>query len=343
MKKIVQLTAMFLALAAPGAIANVQGEEVSATPVLAGLLNPTGVAVQPGTGHVFIADSGALRVLRVDPANAASAQSAIKGFPKDIYGKGPMYDIGPLGLLFTDKSTLVVGDGGQPDGSELVRVYSLPADGKVITADDQKQKLGPIAAGAESGKGEGNFYAIASTGKAIYVTCNGDDTKGWIAKADITKDGFGELKPFIATKVATSVDAPVGITTDKKGQLVVGQMGEINVPTDSLLTIYDSASSKLVANGTTGLYDIAGLAYSPKTGKLYAVDYAWMDSTKGGLYRLDVTQDGEKLTVKTELISKLDKPTALSFSDSGTLFVTQIGTSKSEGERPGSLVKFDGL
>lgn len=319
-----------------------QAQDVSTATVLGGLLNPCGVAIQPGTGHVFVSDSGALRVLDVDPANPTKHHSAIKAFPKDIYGKGPMYDIGPLGLLFLDQKTLVVGDGGQVDGSELVRVYSLPPGGTTLTADDMKAKLGPIGPGDASLKGEGNFYALASNGKSIFVTSNGDDTKGWVLKADVSSTGLGKLTPFIATKVATSVDAPVGIAINKEGQIVIGQMGEINVPGDSLLTIYDAATGKLVANGTTGLFDIASLAYHPKTGTLYAVDYGWMDNSKGGVYRLDVTTSGDKLTVKATLNVKLDKPTSMAFAADGTLYVATIGTAKGD-ERPGTLVKVTGL
>lgn len=323
-----------------------QAQEAPVTTVLSGLLNPSGVAVQPDTGHVFVSDSGALRVLDIDPADPNKHYSAIKGFPKDIYGKGPMYDIGPLGLLFLNKNTLVVGGGDLPDAQELVRVYSL-SPGNSLAADAIKQKIGPIGPGEASLKGEGNFYALASNGKSIFITSNGDDTKGWVLKTDIQGGGdgpnpLGPLTPYIATKVATNVDAPVGITMNKAGQIVVGQMGEVNVPGDSLITLYDAGTGKMIANGATGLYDIASLAYSPKSGKLYAADFGWMDNSKGGVYRIDVKQDGDKLTFKTELVAKLDKPSALAFGADGALYVTQFGTAKDGNERPGSLVKIGG-
>ena len=40
--------------------------------------------------------------------------------------------------------------------------------------------------------GEGNLYALALTPTALYVTCNGDDTKGWVAKADLNGTKFGK-------------------------------------------------------------------------------------------------------------------------------------------------------
>ena len=63
--------------------------------VLEGLHNPSGLAVQPKTGHVFVSDSGAGKVVRIVDGKA---EDVITEFPSDVYGKGPKYNIGPLGL-----------------------------------------------------------------------------------------------------------------------------------------------------------------------------------------------------------------------------------------------------
>ena len=329
------------ALAAGLALASAQARaEVKVKPVISGLNNPAGVAVQPGTGHVFVSNSGALEVVRFDPKSGKS-EPVITEFPKDVYGKGPKYDIGPLGLAFLDKDTLVVGGGGQVDGSEVVQFYQVVAPGKKTSAAKTKFQVGPIGPGDDSQKGEGNFYALAVGKDAIYITSNGDDTKGWVAKIDIAGGKPGKLTPFIKTKVATNVDAPVGIAIDSHGSIVVGQMGEINVPKDSLLTYYD-AHGEMKLNAKTDLFDIAALAYSP-SGKLYAIDFAWMDAAQGGLYRLDTKVDGDKLEVKAEKVVSLDKATALAFTPDGKLYVTVFGTAK-EGakEAPGQLLLLEG-
>jgi len=305
--------------------------------VLSGLNNPCGIAVQPGTGHVFVSDSGALRVVKFDPAGPGKALDVITGFPRDVYGKGPMYDIGPLGLAFLDQNTLVVGGGGQIDGKELLRVYDV-SSGNVLKAADMKHSLGPIGPGDESIKGEGNFYGVAVTKTAIYVTSNGDDTKGWLARAVIKGGTPAGYAPFIATKVATNVDAPVGITVNKRGLLVVGQMGEINVPKDSLLTYYNPKNKKLLSKYETGLYDIAALAYSA-SGRLYAVDFAWMATDQGGVFRLD--RDGDD-GVKAVKIAGLDKATAIASDGKGALYVTVFGTAKEGQKTPGTVVKITG-
>ena len=58
-----------------GVIANCQ--DATFEVVLEGLNNPTSVAVQPGTGVVFIADSGAQRIIRVVDG---LAEEVITGF-----------------------------------------------------------------------------------------------------------------------------------------------------------------------------------------------------------------------------------------------------------------------
>lgn len=326
-----------------------RAEDLKPTPVLTGLLNPCGLTMQPGSDHLIVADSGAGRIFGFSVTDW-HADKMITGFGTDKYGKGPIYDIGPLGLTFVGKR-LVVGGGNQVDGKELVYFFDLPPHGKTIEAKDAKYTAGPIPIGAkESPKGEGNFYGVVYTNDAIYVTSNGDDTKGWVLKADIGKDGKpGELKPFIATKEKVNVDAPVAITLNKQGQLVIGQMGEVNVAGDSLLTVYDAKSGELITSAKTGLSDIAGLAYGPKSGKLYAVDFSWADPKNGGLFRLDVTGAGKDATVKAEKLCSLDKPAALCFGSDGALYVAEFGTedpSKKDAKgnvmRPGRVVKIEG-
>src|SRR6267378_1585311 len=172
----------FTALASLGLAAF--AEDAKVEDVVGGLSNPCGVAVQPGTNQVFLTDSANGRVCRVVNGKL---QDVITGSPKDTFGKGPFYDIGPLGLIFTtDGKSLIVGDGGYKDGEECVRVYTVPEAGKppLNYEKDASQKLGPLPA-AEGVLAEGNLYALALTPTALYVTCNGDDTKGWVAKADI--------------------------------------------------------------------------------------------------------------------------------------------------------------
>lgn len=329
-----------ITVAAVISVVSAVGLVVAADPqvsvVLNGLYNPCGLAIQPETGDLFVSDSGSLRVIRV--GRDGKAHDVITGFTKDIYGKGPMYDIGPLGLLFLSRQILVVGDGGKPDGEELLRIYRLPDDGSVLNADQHIKafNLPPT----ENGPGEGNFYGLAFCNQSIFVTSNGDDTKGWIARCAVKDNDYGPYERAIATKEAVNVDAPVAITVDSRGNLVVGQMGEINVPNDSLLTFYNAKTGQLLANYPTGLHDITALAYHPKTGRLYATDFAWLDVAQGGLFELVAERKEGQTKVVARKIVPLMKPTAMAFDSDGNLYVTVIGDAK-EGQDPkvGQLLK----
>ncbi|MFO1066865.1 MAG: hypothetical protein U0892_23670 [Pirellulales bacterium] len=295
--------------------------------IVEGLDNPAGLAIQPETGVVFVSESGASRVVKIVDGKA---EPVVTDFPVDVYGKGPKYNIGPLGLLFINQNTLVVGGGDLPDGEEQLRVFDLKDLKEPLKAD--KSKLSKTLAAEGDIKGEGNFYALAATPDAIYVTCNGDDTKGWVSKATIKDGEITGYERYLATKEATEIDAPVGITISPRGELVVGQMGEITVPNDGLITFYDAASKEMLLNLKTNLHDITALAYSPR-GQLYALDFAWADTKQGGLFQ--ILADGDK-GVKTKKIKELDKPTAMAFDAEGALYITVIGE-----EKKGKLLKIE--
>jgi len=306
--------------------------------VLEGLINPAGVAVQPETGMVFVSDSGEGKIIRVVDGKA---QDVITGSPKDVYGKGPKYEIGPLGIAFFDKNTLIVGDGGFVDGKEFVRVFTVPEAGKKLDYDnDAKTKAGPLEATADL-KPEGNFYGLAVSKSAVYVTSNGDDTKGWVLRMMVEGTKFGKLERWLATKEAVDVDAPVGITLSPRGEIVVGQMGEVNKPNDSLLTFYSASTGKKLLNLETKLFDITALAYHPKTGLLYATDFAWMEPKEAGLFRIDRGAKEGDAPIKVTKIVSLEKPTAMAFAPDGTLYVTTIGAPGEEetAAKTGKLVK----
>ncbi|MDA0282116.1 MAG: hypothetical protein O3B13_23830 [Planctomycetota bacterium] len=331
-----------LAIAAAMSV-SAQAADPKSEVVADGLDNPSGVAVQPGTGHVFIASHAGVH--RLDP-KTGKLTAEVTGYPDptDIYGKGPKYAIGPLGLSFLDQNTLVVGGGSRIDGEELVRIFTVGNEAAAAPQreDAAARTLGPIPASDQSVKGEGNFYGVVATAEGIFVTCNGDDTKGWVAKATVKDGKVGKLKLTIATKEATEVDAPGPIAVTKSGKgVMVGQIGEVTVPGDSLITIY-SAAGKMQKNLTIGLNDIAGIAWSP-AGKLFATDFSWVDATQGGLFSVSLGMKDAKAATTKKLLS-LDKPTGIAFDAEGNAYIAVFGTVSEGSDKPaGQILKVSGL
>src|SRR5690606_21460732 len=99
--------------------------------------------------------------------------------------------------------------GSLKDGEEVVRVYTIadtPAETS-IPFDKATQTLGPIPEGTETAlgepttKGEGNFFDVATGPNGVFISSNGDDTKGWVLTIDVTDGKLGDkLVPTIATK-----------------------------------------------------------------------------------------------------------------------------------------------
>src|SRR5690606_19364298 len=67
---------------------------VTVKTLVTNLESPSGIAIQEGTGHVFVASR--YGVYRYD-AKGKTVDLEIAGYPTDVYGKGPKYNIGPLG------------------------------------------------------------------------------------------------------------------------------------------------------------------------------------------------------------------------------------------------------
>ncbi|MCZ6795608.1 MAG: hypothetical protein O7J95_18545, partial [Planctomycetota bacterium] len=316
-------------------------EKVTAPSLAEGLDNPCGVAVQPETGHVFVSTKE--RIIRVVPGNPPTVSDEITDFPTARYRPVP-FQFGPLGLAFLGKDILVVGDGSLPDGEDLVRFYKVGSKarprGKALTVADMMYSSGPIPRGEDSNSGEGNFYGIAVTRSTIFVTCNGDDTKGWISKIELGGGKPGPLTPFIKSKVETERDAPTGAVITPDGELLVTQLGELTRSRNSLLTFYDPSTGTLKRKLETGLRDLIAVAYSPKTGKLYGLDFSYRLLDDGKLCRLVI--DGDE--VRTEKILSLYGPTAMAFAPDGTLYVAIIDEAKEGDEKkPGKLLGIKGL
>ncbi|MBL9161545.1 MAG: hypothetical protein JNL18_02265 [Planctomycetaceae bacterium] len=339
------------ATAPPYAESTDESDQYNVETLLTGLDNPCAIVLRPGSAsgapyELYISESGAGQILRLKSDDLKAPTPIVTGFPVDSYGDAqkdePEYRIGPLGLLFLTPTKLAVGGAGLPLGEDLVVVFSLPADGSAIKYDQLDYAVGPILKGPQSSSGEGNFYGLAKTDDALFVTSNGDDDQAWILKADLKANKLADLQPFIATKPLLGTTGPTAVTVNPKEQshyLVVSQMSGFKKDRDSLLTFYSPKTGKVALNQQTGLYDVAGLAYSA-TDLLYAVDVVRADATLGGVYRLDAAEVDGRQTTRAVKIAAAERPTALTFAPDGAMYVTALGPRQApDGEPTGVLLK----
>lgn len=315
------MRAFFIAAALLAAVSPALAE-VKVETVVDGLKNPCGVAIQPETGHVFVSDSGALRTVRVVDGKI---EEVVTAFSKDTYEADPKLEIGPLGLTFLDKETLVVGGGGKRAGEDELLIYKLPSAGEKPQLADAAKFRFQIAAG-ENVVGEGNFFGVAATKSAIFVVSEGESAKGWICKADVNGTKVENFRRFIATKEATGIGTPSAVTISPRGDVIVGQRGQSSTPKDSQLSFFSARDGALLASYAIGLDDIRALAYSPK-GQLYALDGMWSEPDSGGLYQLIAVRGVGEPRVRAKKIAELDRPSAMAFGIDGTLYITLIGDS----------------
>ena len=137
---------------------------------------------------------------------------------------------------------------------------------------DAMATLGPIKSGKDTLKGEGTFYGVAVGADAIWVTCQGDDSKGWVAKAEI-KDAtsselkLGELKPLIQTKTVTETAIPTGdhLHSRRQGTRRRARWATpIPTTADSMLAFYDPTNGSLKRKLKAGLRDLTRSGLQPE-------------------------------------------------------------------------------
>ncbi|HKD35279.1 MAG TPA: hypothetical protein VKB78_00720, partial [Pirellulales bacterium] len=294
----------------------------------------------------FVSESGAGRVVRLPADKPGKLTPVVTGFP---VGPAPApldFRVGPLGIAFLDRATFAVGTGGDKNQRDVVAIFSLSSGDKPLEFDAARRKLGPIRPEADGKNTEGFFYGVANMPTALFTTSHGQDGAGWISRAFLI-DSAGkaaDLKPLINAKALSSVGGPMALVVSKRGELVVGECGSFDKPHGAAISFYSPKDrGRLLLSVPTGLSDITGLAYSPRSGYLYALDFSWTESKDAGLFRIDSTREDGRMSAKAIKITALDRPTAMTFGSDGTLYVTQLGPAGNDGkEKLGQVVRIAG-
>jgi hypothetical protein len=293
-------------------------EDVAVDTVFRDLQRPCGVAVRPGGTadryDVFIADSGAGRVVRWSNLAPKQASEIVTGF-KTHRVADPFHQTGPVALVFLDPGLLVVGT-SRDNGGDLVRAYELPDDESLLSAEVDRESNSP-----RDGLDGATCSAMARSRANEFVpdmlvlAIRGANGLGRLMMARVQAGIVGRPRPFGA---ADAADSPRAVAVSNSGRILVGDAG-------GRLTFYNPIDGKVELALATDLNQLSGLAYSPTSGSLYAADFA------GGIHRIDDASEPGRPACRSVQIADVSGPTALAFAPDGALYVVTFGSDKDDG------------
>jgi DNA-binding beta-propeller fold protein YncE len=295
--------------------------ETSRKLVASGLMNPSGVAIQPVTGELFVSDTGRGRIIQVRPNDN---REIVVDFPVDEFELDHSLVLGPLGLVFRGRNVLIVGSGGDEDGVDSITAFDLEQLGLEPFKPKDAVNIMKLTETAEH-PAEGDFFNLAGNRNSLFVTCHGESNKGWIAKIDLVLNDMTGFRRFIPSAALTGVNTPGGMTVSPDGHLVLAQMGTREKERDSVLSFFDQ-QGQLLDTFPAGLNDVVAVAYGPRRKRLYALDFNWAEPKKGGLYKLVATDTADGC--EAEFVMHFERPSAMAFDQLGNLYVTVCGYSE---------------
>jgi hypothetical protein len=318
-------------------------EEVSVETVLTGLSHPASVAIRPGGSaeryEVFVADSGARRVVKKWSNEPSRSTDVITGFP-DASATGKRLPKGnPSNLLFLDEKHLVAGFAGAPPE---VRVYELPEADTPLAAEAAKQRVIPELPGEESEDAVGFCVGLARTrsndyvADMLFVVFSGSHHADGLWKVPVRANMLGEMKR-LEIKPEFRFFRLTALVVSEQGYMVAVDDSSRSIRNE--LMFLNPTSAQVVLSFRLGLSAVSSVAYSPKSGDLYALATLY-GTDEEGLFRLDdAGQPGERQIAVTKIVD-IRRPAAMAFGPDGALYVTTLGEDTQEGS--GKLLKVTG-
>jgi hypothetical protein len=319
--------------------------------ILDQLLVPAGIAIQPETGHVFIAESGKGRILRV--LDGKAEEVAIE-FPVTERTEKPRLPVGPQGLLFLQNDTMLVSAAGMVAGKEVLYVVPVSKPGESAVRADECLRLGPLAEDGEHPSGD-NFFSMVQVADHVLFGAWDSRAGNCIYALHITRPNqldspasYGKITRFAnLPNTDRPAQAMAMCRGGANGELAVAFAGMTGAEADSDLCFFRLQDAGELMRLSTGRYDITAIGYGGTQDAggrqhLYVLDAAWEQPSEGGLFRLDAKLDGGRMSLVAVLIAAMDHPLSMQRGLDGALYVTTVGPSATEPNAvAGQLLRFE--
>lgn len=307
--------------------------QIVVSTVVEGLDNPFSVAIEQASDRIFVAESGAQRIVEIKDGKAIEIADGFDA--QDYLG----YKAGPISLCSPAANVLLVGHDSKSAVGSLTMLKFTP-NAEDADKTDVKRETVQIAT-KDGGLKLNTFSNITVKHSVIYVVTRGDEDNGWVAIAEFKDEKVAALRPSIATAKLSNYTGPTCSTVSPGGEyLVISQMGKEGAAKDSRLCFY-TLQGKLLHNFEVELHDVVSLAYSPIRKHLFAIDHHFADPSKATLQKL-ISSGAEKCEAKK--LQDLPYATSMAFDSKGDLYVTTLGgPPATDGTAKGKLIKIEGL
>jgi hypothetical protein len=295
--------------------------------VATGLKNPCSVAVRPdGVAdqyEVFVADAGTGKVVKFSPSNPGKSTDVVSGFTIPQSSKADHERMGIQSLIFLDHMRLLV-TGADDDGQPFFQMYELPESETPLSADQHKSDVRLASGKKDDSSVIRALPGIARTqpnekfGDVVIVPSRADTGSDGLVVIPVRAGMLAEPAAVQLTNPGSDLEIDT-ITASKSGYIVLA--GRANNPEkESVLAFVSPLDRRVVMQVPIELGKIVALAYSPKTGNLYAANSP--SDKSGGIFRVDAIEKNGTPACKLEKVASVESPAALTFAANGSLYIT---------------------